>query len=137
MSSTIAMSVSGMPKPAMASTWRRPVGSGWCARRPTSVLPVVLDHREGSAIARCLRMGALLGRPREPPDDDGQPLTIPFLDGRLFPARPRLQPEDRGGDRLRAIAERLAIQALGHLAVRLDLAGVQFVSIMLSERLRV
>ena len=56
---------------------------------------------------------------------------------RLAPAAAGLHPEDGGGDALRAFGGGLAEQALGNLGGRLDLAGVEFVAVVLAERLRV
>ena len=52
---------------------------------------------------------------------------------RLAPAASRLQPEDGGGHGLGAFGGGLAEQELGDLRGRLDVAGVQFTTVMFSE----
>jgi hypothetical protein len=61
----------------------------------------------------------------------------PMILRRLAPATSGLKPEDRSGDGLCPVGRRLAEQELSDLGGRLDLTCVEFIAIVLAERLRI
>src|SRR5215210_4641219 len=91
--------------------------------------------RNWSRLSRIVELAAMARDPCHEPGDRAVGGQVHVGVGRrLLPARPGLEPEDRGGDGLRAVAGRLPEQALGDLCVRLDLAAVELVTVMALKR---
>lgn len=70
-----------------------------------------------------------------PCDLEGWRRAGELLHGGLLPLGAGLQPEDCGDDGFPAIAGRLAIEVLCHLGIGFGVPMVEFVAVVLAERL--
>src|SRR5215207_6924171 len=122
----------------MFSAWRSSrnwswagFGSNLTSRPVSSVIQYRFESRQRgsrncSRLSRIVELAAMARDPRHQPGDRAVGGEVHVgVGGGLLPARPGLEPEDRRGHRLRAVAGGLPVQALGDLGVRLDLAPVE------------
>src|SRR5215210_8773651 len=107
-----------------------------CTALPAlSVIQYRFDSRQRgsrncSRLTRIVELAAIARDPCHEPGDRAVGREVHVGVGRgLLPARPGLEPEDRRGHRLGAIAGRLPVQALGDLRIRLDLSPVELFAV--------
>src|SRR5215212_2891900 len=115
-------------------------GTNWTALPALSVIQYRFDSRQRgsrnwSRLTRIVELAAMARDPCPQPGDRAAGREVHVGVGRrLLPARPGLEPEDRRGHRLGALAGRLPEQALGDLGVRLHLAAIEFLAVVALER---